>query len=168
MDPRITGGACKGANLLTHDQIQPSIDAEMYAAPSDAFLPLFGTSACTKQKGSDPVCFGQTSCGRCFELRCKSQFEVDDRSKRRYAKKYCKEKKSVRVKVIDACPKDHDENGEKKFNPCAMSSHPHLDIAAKAFDTIANTQAGIVWGEVREVSCDQLGPAKNGLKNLGV
>ncbi len=167
MDPRQTGGACQGAHLLSYDQAHPIIDQEMYAAPSDAYLPIFGSSACTPQKGAAPICYGQTSCGKCFELRCKAQFEVNNRGARNYADQYCKKGKSVKVKVIDACPKNHGENDGKSFNPCAMSDHPHLDIAEKAFVIIADKKAGIIWGEVREIPCDQLGEEGNGYQSFG-
>lgn len=165
MDPAITGGNCINARTpfkMDRGTVNQIVSSGMYAAPNDLNRDIFGGNPCTP--GNPPQCPDQGSCGKCWEIRCRSQFQENKPSAKEFGNLYCNPGKSVVVRIIDACPHNHPLNTNKGVNPCGRGDMIHMDIGHSAFDVIAKRQVGHIWAEMRPVDCGQgLGSKGNGL-----
>lgn len=108
--------------------------ADAVAALPDTFLPDYNTS-----------------CGRCYELRCRGIFAVAaDGSERWDRSDACHPnatQQSIVIKVVDTCPC----KGNEKW---CCGDMPHFDLSARAFARLAPQGKGIIGLRYRPVPCE--------------
>mmetsp|Transcript_18802 Transcript_18802/g.34123 ORF Transcript_18802/g.34123 Transcript_18802/m.34123 type:complete len:205 (-) Transcript_18802:221-835(-) len=95
-----------------------------------------------------------SSCGRCYEVRCRNSDFRDgygqflDRSQSCYDS----QGKSVVLTITDACPCSYPNNAYSNQRWCCGDMN-HMDLSKEAFEQLANLDVGVIGMEFREVDC---------------
>ncbi|TDL24868.1 hypothetical protein BD410DRAFT_785592 [Rickenella mellea] len=110
-----------------------------------------GKGSCTNCAG--PSCSGEGVCGKCFNVKCTGSLDGESGNK-------CSGK-TIKVKIVDACPATHPENYCKipqfggTINPkeaCESSGTNALDIATTARSALSS-YSGNLYIDIEATSC---------------
>ncbi|GIL56933.1 hypothetical protein Vafri_12216, partial [Volvox africanus] len=106
-----------------------------------------------------------SSCGKCYEVRCRNADFMDGNGETLRRSSACyDESKSVIITIVDACPCQYPNNAHSNRRWCCGDMN-HLDISQEAFQQLADLNVGVIGLSYREVDCSTTASAGNGRRS---
>ncbi|KAG2442669.1 hypothetical protein HXX76_002752 [Chlamydomonas incerta] len=111
---------------------------------------------------SDQMDGFSSSCGRCYEVKCRNSQITDGYGQSMDRSNACfDEAKSVIITIADACPCRYPNNEYSNQRWCCGDMN-HVDLSREAFEQIADLGLGVIGLYMREVDCGTSGNPGNG------
>ncbi|KAG2500001.1 hypothetical protein HYH03_002283 [Edaphochlamys debaryana] len=103
----------------------------------------------------------ESSCGKCYEIRCRNADITDGYGETVSRTNACyDEQKSVVITIVDACPCRYPNNEYSNKRWCCGDQN-HIDISEEAFRQLADLNLGVIGLYYRQVDCSTAGSPGN-------
>eukprot|EP01026_Neomeris_dumetosa_P029627 TRINITY_DN2398_c0_g1_i3.p1 TRINITY_DN2398_c0_g1~~TRINITY_DN2398_c0_g1_i3.p1 ORF type:complete len:426 (-),score=35.94 TRINITY_DN2398_c0_g1_i3:255-1532(-) len=94
----------------------------------------------------------ENSCGRCYEVKCRSGTFTDGFGEQIQRENVCRnESSSVLVRVVDTCPCTGENYSNTRW---CCGDMEHLGLSVWAFEKLSDIKYGVIGIEYRQVACD--------------